>query len=133
MDMLGLFNNEFLTTEERKLIAEVLVKNEMGLAWEEAEKGRFHDEYFSPVKIPVIKHVPWTKKSLPIPPGICNKVINLIRRKVESGVYKLSYSSYRHQWFTVAKKDGNVQIIHNLMPLNAVTVRDSQEPPLVQL
>jgi len=29
--------------------------NEKGLAWEETEKGRFRDDYFSPVKIPVYR------------------------------------------------------------------------------
>ena len=71
--------------------------------------------------------------SAPIPPGIHEKVINLICKKVKLGVYELSYSSYRYQWFTVAKKDGNVCIVHNLTPLNAVTIQDSQEPPLVYL
>lgn len=52
---------------------------------------------------------------------------------MDSGAYEPSYSSYRHQWFTVAKKDGNIQIVHNLTPLNAVTIRDSQERPLVYL
>jgi len=85
------------------------------------------------VKIPVQEHVPWARKTLPIPPGIREKVIELIQKKIDSGVYEPSYSSYHHQWFTVAKKDGNVRIIHNLTPLNAVTICDTQEPPLVYL
>jgi len=133
MDQLGLFSSEFLWEEEKKLVANILVMNEKGLAWGESEKGRFWDDYFSPVKIPVLEHILWMRKSLPIPPGIREKVIELVRKKVESGVYEPSYSSYRHQWFTVAKKDGNVCIVHNLTPFNAVTIRDSQEPPLVYL
>jgi len=85
------------------------------------------------VKILVQEHVPWAQKTLPIPPGIREKVIELIKRKVNSGVYETSYSSYCHQWFTVAKKDRSLCIVHNLTPLNAITVRDSQEPPLVYL
>ena len=101
---------------------QVLLRNEKGLAWEELEKRRFQDEYFLPVKIPVQEHVPWARKTLPILPSIHEKVINLIQKKVESGVYEPSYSSYRHQWFTVAKKNGNVRIVHNLTPLNAITI-----------
>ncbi|KXN92750.1 hypothetical protein AN958_02677 [Leucoagaricus sp. SymC.cos] len=133
MDELGLLENEFLWEEERKLVARVLVLNEMGLAWDETEKGQFRDDYFSHVKIPVQEHIPWTRKLLLIPPGIREKVIDLIWKKVESGVYEPSYSLYQHQWFTVAKKDGNIWIMHNLTPLNTVTIRDSQEPPLVYL
>ena len=109
----------------------VLMNNEMGLAWEEAEKGRFRDDYFSPVVMPVIEHVPWARRSLPIPPGIWDKVVALIKQKIEAGVYAPSNSSYRHQWFCVAKKNGDVRIVHNLGPLNAVTVKDATQPPLV--
>ena len=133
MEGIGLLSNTFLWPEERQLVAQVLRLNEKGLAWDKTEKGRFHGDYFSPVKIPVQEHVPWAWKTLLIPPGICEKVIELIRRKVDSGVYETSYSSYHHQWFTVAKKDGNLCIIYNLTPLNAITVHDSQELPLIYL
>ncbi|EKM81912.1 hypothetical protein AGABI1DRAFT_90243 [Agaricus bisporus var. burnettii JB137-S8] len=82
---LGIFTNKSLLPEERKLIVQVLLANEMGLAWDKTEKGRFCDEYFSPVKIPVTDHVPWARKSLPIPPGIREKVMALIKQKIESG------------------------------------------------
>jgi len=75
-------------------VAQVLWLNEKGLAWDKTEKGRFCEDYFSLVKILVQEYVPWAWKTLPIPPGICKKVIKLIRRKVDSGVYKMSYSSY---------------------------------------
>jgi len=92
----------------------------------------FHRKFSSSIT-PVQEHVPWAWKTLPIPPGIHEKVIELIKRKVDSEVYETSYSSYCHQWFTVTKKDGNLHIIHNLTLLNAITVHDSQEPPLVYL
>ena len=111
----------------------MLLLNEKELAWEKTEKGRFRDDYFSPVKIPVQEYVPWAQKILLIPPGIHKKVIELIWKKIDTGLYELSYSSYHHQWFTVAKKHGNVHIVHNLTLLNAVTIYDIQEPPLVYL
>ncbi|KXN89293.1 hypothetical protein AN958_05797 [Leucoagaricus sp. SymC.cos] len=133
MNTLGLFKNDFLWLEEQKLIIQVLLNNKIGLAWDKSEKGHFWEDYFAPVKIPVVKHIPWTRKSLAVPPGIYDKVIALIKQKIESGIYELSYSSYCHQWFTVAKKNGDIHIIHNLMPLNAVTISNSQSPPLVYL
>jgi len=125
IEKLGLLTNKFLWPEERELVAQVLWVNEQGLAWEETEKERFRDKYFSPVKIPVQEHVLWAQKTLPILPGIREKVIELIQKKIDSGVYEPSYSSYRHQWFTVAKKDGNIRIVHNLTSLNAVTICDT--------
>ena len=55
----------------------------------------FHRKFSSSIVL-VQEHVPWAWKTLPIPLGICEKVIELIRRKVDSGVYKTSYSSYHH-------------------------------------
>ena len=46
---------------------EVLVKNEGALAWEDAERGRFCEDYFDPVVIPTIEHEPWALKNIPIP------------------------------------------------------------------
>jgi len=133
MEGIRLLSNTFLWPEERQLVAQVLQLNEKDLAWDKTEKGRFCEDYFSLVKIPVQEHVPWARKTLLIPLGIREKVIELIRRKVDSGVYKTSYSSYRHQWFTVAKKNRSLCIVHNLTPLNAITVHDSQEPLLIYL
>ena len=49
MEELGLMENDFLWEEEKKIAAMVLMNNEMGLAWAEMEKGRFREDYFSPV------------------------------------------------------------------------------------
>jgi hypothetical protein len=95
LDALGLDSGNFLWPEELKLLHHVLKLNEFGLAWSEAEKGRFWDDYFSPVKIPVIEHVPWAHRNLPIPPGILDNVIQIFRDKFAAGVYEHSDSSYR--------------------------------------
>jgi hypothetical protein len=50
----------------------------------------------------------------------------MIQNKIQSGVYKPSNSSYRSCWFCVLKKDKkSLRIMHDLQPLNAVTVKDS--------
>ncbi|KAG2338061.1 hypothetical protein BDR05DRAFT_859288, partial [Suillus weaverae] len=90
IDELGVFTNEFLWPEERKLTAQVLTNNEFALAWDETEKGQFHDDYFSPVIIPTVEHVPWAHRQPPIPPGIKEEVIKLIKSKIASGVYEPS-------------------------------------------
>ncbi|TFY76788.1 hypothetical protein EWM64_g7225 [Hericium alpestre] len=104
----------------------------MGLAWCEAEKGRFCDEYFDPVVIPTVEHVPWAHKNIPIPNGIMDKVIELFKEKIAAGVYEPSDSSYRSRWFCVVKKDGKtLRIVHDLQPLNAVTIKNAALPPFV--
>ena len=98
------------------------------MAWTEAEKGRFSDEYFAPVRIPVIEHIPWAHKNLPIPPGILGDVIKIFREKLAAGVYEHSDASYHSQWFCVKKKTGALRLVHDLQPLNAVSIRNSGVP-----
>ncbi len=89
----------FLWPEEVKLLQHILQLNKEGLAWTEAEHGRFKDEYFVPVKIPIIKHIPWAFQSVPIPPRIIEDVIQIFRDKFAAGVYKHSDLSYHSSWF----------------------------------
>jgi hypothetical protein len=133
MDNLGIFQNTFLWPEEQKLAAHVLMNNELALAWNESEKGHFKDEYFPPVVIPTIEHTPWVHHQPPIPPGIRDEVINLIKSKIASRVYEASNSLYQSKWFCVTKKNGSLHIVHDLQPLNSVTIKDAASMPYVEL
>jgi hypothetical protein len=132
LDDLQLNRYNFLWPEELKLLQHILLLNESGLAWTEAEKGRFRDDYFSPVKIPIIEHVPWAQRNIPIPAGILNEVIQIFKDKFAAGVYEHSDASYRSRWFCVKKKSGALRLVHDLQPLNAVTIRNSGVPPLAE-
>jgi hypothetical protein len=114
LDALNLNPAGFLWPEELKLAQYMLKANELGLAWTEEKKGCFHDEYFSPVKIPVIEHVPWAHQNILILPGIHNKVICLFKEKCAMGIYEDSDASYCSHWFCVKKKSRALCLIHNL-------------------
>ena len=132
LDDLQLNQYDFLWPEELKLLQHVLKLNESGLAWTEAEKGRFREDYFSPVKIPVVEHVPWAQRNIPIPSGIVDEVIQIFKDKFAARVYEHSDASYRSRWFCVKKKSGTLRLVHDLQPLNAVTIRNSGVPPLAE-
>ena len=121
---------EWLTPEELAIFDDMMCKQNEGFAWEDSERGHFRRDMFPPVKLAVIPHVPWIEKNFPIPPGIYNQVIALIRKKIDSGVYEPSNASYRSRWFCVLKKDGNIRIVHSLEPLNKVTIQHSGVPPI---
>ncbi len=94
------------------------------------ERGHFKEEYFPPVMIPAVEHIPWIQKNIPIPPGIFDQVCKIIKTKIDTGVYEPSNSSYRSRWFCVVKKDGkSLQLMHSLEPLNAVTIKHLGVPP----
>ena len=125
--------DRFLWPEEEKLVHHLIKVHEYAFAWTEEEKGRFSDEYFDPVVIPTIEHVPWVLKNIPIPRGIYEQVIEVLKNKIQAGVYEPSSSSYRSRWFCVLKKDKkSLRLVHDLQALNAVTIRDSAVPPIIE-
>ena len=75
---------------------------------------------------------PWALKNISILPGIYREVIKILRDKIALGTYEPSSSSYRSKWFTVLKKNSKLRIIHDLQPLNAVTICDSALIPYTE-
>jgi hypothetical protein len=124
---------DFLWPEERKLVHQLVMQQNKGFAWDDSEKGRFRSDFFPPVEIPVVEHVPWVLKNIPIPPGMHQRVCEFIKTKIDAGTYEPSSSSYRSRWFTVLKKDQvSFRIVHSLEPLNAVTIAHSGLPPVME-
>ena len=87
--------NKFLWPEEEKLVHYIIKIHELAFAWTEEEKGKFSEDYFEPVVFPTIEHVPWVLRNIPIPPGIYDRVVQIIKNKIQAGVYEPSSSSYR--------------------------------------
>jgi hypothetical protein len=121
----------FLSHEEEQLFKHVMRLNERALAFEDIERGTLKESYFSDYVIPTVDHVPWEHRNMPIPPGIVDKVIEVLKLKIEAGVYEPSESSYRSRWFCVVKKNGKLRIVHDLQPLNKVTIRDAGMLPII--
>jgi hypothetical protein len=71
------------------------------------------------------------ERNFPIPPGIYEDVCAIVQTKLAAGIYELSNSFYRSQWFCVLKKDGKaLHPVHSLEPLNCVTIQHSGVPPI---
>jgi hypothetical protein len=132
MDNFRINEGGFLLPEEEKLFKHVLVLNAEAIAFTEAERGTFKESYFSPYIIPTVPHTPWCYRNIPIPPGIRERVIELIQDKINNGVYELSQSAYRSRWFIVLKKNGKLRLVHDLQPLNAVSIKDAGLPPSLE-
>ncbi len=123
-------DGDFLTSEERKLMHWLIAEHNEAFAWDDTERGKFKEEFFPPIEIPTVPHVPWVEKHFRIPPAIYDEVCKVIKRKIDAGVYEPSNSSYRSRWFCVIKKDGkSLRLVHSLEPLNKVTIAHSGLPP----
>ena len=95
MKELNVNKDEFLWPEEEKLFQHILKLNEATLPYEEKDRGTLRTEYFSDYIMPTVPHTPWEYKNIPIPPGIREKVIEMLKSKMDAGVYEQSQSSYR--------------------------------------
>lgn len=131
LQVLNINSTGFLWPEEAKLFAQIFKQNEKVLAFTEPERGTLRSDYFSDYIIPTVEHIPWAAKPIPVPPGLRNDVINIIKSKIETGVFEFSQASYRSASFFVKKKDGRPRHVVDLQPLNAITIRDSGIPPAI--
>ena len=131
MDKLDVDANPDLWEEEKRLLKHILVLNERSIAFTENERGTFRQDYFSDYQIPVTSHVPWMDKNITLPPGHREKIIQMLKEKIEAGVYEKTQSSYRSRWFCVQKKNGELRMVHDLQKLNGVTIRDTRVPPIL--
>jgi hypothetical protein len=77
--------------------------------------------------------IPHGRRNIPIPPGLRDEVVEIICRKIKTGVYEPSSSSYRMNWFVIPKSNGSLRLIHNLQPLNQVVIKDAGCPPIVEV
>jgi hypothetical protein len=58
-------------------------------------------------------------------------IMQMLKEQKLGGKYELSLSSYRSAFFTVEKKNGKLRIVHDLQPLNRVTIQDTSLPPRI--
>ena len=131
LKLININGDGFLQPEEEKLFNQVMVLNEEALAFEETDRGTLREDYFTPYIMPTIPHSAWEERNIPIPPGIRNQVIELLKHKMDAGVYEHCQSAYRSKWFCVLKKSGKLRIVHDLQVLNSVSVRDAGGPPIL--
>ena len=131
MKILNVNAKGFLSPEEEKLFKHIMVINEETIAFEDAERGTLKESYFDPYIMPTVPHIPWEYRNIPIPPGIKQKVLDLLKLKVAAEVYEQSQSSYQSPWFVVLKKSGKLRIVHDLQPLNRITIWDAGTLPIL--
>lgn len=52
------YSKEFLWPEERKLMHWLIVEQNEAFAWDDTERGKFKEEFFLSVEIPMVTHIP---------------------------------------------------------------------------
>ena len=141
---------EHLTTNELDLLLEMLFNREVAIAFDSAEKGRFHDFIEPPQVIPTVPHKAWQVASFRIPPALHKTSVPLIQDRVACGTIERSFGPYRNPWFLVEKpgfekdEEGELvlesagkprkrgRLINSAQKINAVSINDASLPPAVE-
>lgn len=122
----------WLTPAERNLVLHVLRLREKALAGAPEERGCLKSTWADPVKVATVPHTPWKERPIPLPAALRDQITELLDERMATGLYESSTSAYSGRWFVVKKKDGKLRIVHDLQPLNAVTIRNSGNPPVAE-
>ena len=122
----------FLTKAEVELLIGVFMANEGAVAFTDAERGSFLAKYYPDYVIRTVPHEPWQKKPIRLPQSRREEVLQIMKTHISTGRYEPLSASYRSTFFAVEKKGGLLRIVHDLQPLNAVTIRDATLPPRVE-
>src|SRR5882724_9834769 len=61
MEKMNINPSGFLWLEEHKLVLFLIKEQEAAIAWDPSECGNFRKDYFKPIVIPMVEHIPWVE------------------------------------------------------------------------
>ncbi len=129
-DIISRIPDGFLRPTEIDLLASIVFDRREAIAFCDNERGTFNRYFFPDYIIPTIEHEPWQQAPIQIPHAARERVHNILQSAFEAGKYEQACSSYRSRVFPVSKKNpGDLCLVHDLQPLNAITIRDAALPP----
>ena len=94
---------ENLIMNEQDFLLEMQFNQEAAIAFDSAEKGRFHDFIEPPHVIPTLPHKAWQAVSFWILPALHKTSVQLIQDSLACGTIERSFGPYWNPWFLVEK------------------------------
>jgi hypothetical protein len=91
----------------------------------------FDSKYYPDYIMRTVPHTPWQLPPICLPKAREDTVTTLLQEQPDTGKYEGSSSAYRSMVFPVKKKQGLLRLVHDLQPLNRVTICDAGVPPCV--
>ena len=101
---------------------EVIFEFENAFAFTHSERGTFNTKYYPEYTMRTIPHVVWQIKPIRLPKSREAEIMDMLEDQRQAGKYELSSSSYRSAVFAIEKKNGKLRLVHDLQPLNRVTI-----------
>ena len=78
--------SDFLWPSEWQLIHHFMSVQNQGFMWNDMEHSQFHKDFFPPIVMPIVEHMPWVFTICP--PSIYDEVYKIIQTKIDAGVYE---------------------------------------------
>ncbi|TFK79053.1 hypothetical protein K466DRAFT_506256, partial [Polyporus arcularius HHB13444] len=129
-DILSRIPDDFLSPTEIDLLSTIVFDRRLAIAFCDNERGTFNRFFFPDYVIPTIEHEPWQQAPIQIPHAARERVHAILQNAFDTGKYEQACASYRSRVFPVSKKNpGDLRLVHDLQPLNAITIRDAALPP----
>lgn len=120
---------KFLSSDELHLLLWVLSENENAVAFDEIERGTFKQEFFPDYIMETVEHTPWRYPAMKLPEIVKREMTQMLIQQKLAGNLEDTRGSYRSRIFAVKKHSGGLRIVHDLQPLNEVSVADASLPP----
>jgi hypothetical protein len=57
--------------------------------------------------------------------------VNLLKEKMQVGIFEPSMAPYSNCWFTVSKKLGALRFIQDMQPANRIIIKNKGSGPIV--
>ena len=122
---------DFLMKAELDLLVHILKEKEDIITFTDAEHGTFNKKYYPDYVMKMIPHMPWQIKPLRLLPARTEEIMTMLKEQMQARKYESSQSLYCARFFAIEKKDGSLRIVHNLQPLNAMSIQDSAALPRI--
>jgi hypothetical protein len=119
-----------LTYEERELLFAMLDNREGALAWDFSYLGLLKPEVSPLLEIRTVPHEAWQEPSFSVPRALVSVVNQLVRERLDAGIFERCDGPYRNPYFLVGKKEtSKYRMVQAALRANKVTIRDANLPP----
>ncbi|RKP33825.1 hypothetical protein BJ085DRAFT_17577, partial [Dimargaris cristalligena] len=95
-----------LTPKEIRYFLGRLREVDQVFAFTKQHLGMIKPEFVPPIRVATVPHTPWNYKPFAVPRAMHDKVVQMLRDRLETGVIEPSEGPYASRWFTLLKKDG---------------------------
>ncbi|KAL2643033.1 hypothetical protein R1flu_010620 [Riccia fluitans] len=109
----------------------MLKRHGKAFAFKPHEIGCVESSVVTPMIIFTVPHAPWDLRPILMSRALLPKLMELLKEKMRMKILEPSFAPYSSRWFTEPKKNDSLRFIHDMQPVNAVTIRNARVGPIV--